>query len=88
MMNDFIYRYVMGVKKNLKPVENGLLIVSRNGMEIMSEYFCNNSQCTQYLKLVTGRDYESYLRYIQAMEKDPRWFDCAVCREPMTLHKR
>lgn len=57
-------------------------------MEIMSEYFCNNSQCTQYLKLVAGKDYESYLRYIQAMEKDPRWFDCAVCREPMILHKR
>jgi hypothetical protein len=78
----------MGVKKDLTPVGNGLWIASRNGMEIMSEYVCNNLHCSQHGKIVVGKDYESYLRYIQAMEKDPRWFDCAVCREPMILHKR
>jgi hypothetical protein len=54
----------------------------------MSEYFCNNPQCSQYLKRVIGSDYASYVRYLEAMGKDPRWFDCAVCREPMTLYKR
>ena len=57
-------------------------------MEIMSEYFCRNPKCSQYLKRVVGSDYASYIRYIEAMGKDPRWFDCEVCREPMTLYKR
>lgn len=54
----------------------------------MSEYVCNNSDCPQCGKIIVGKDYESYLRYIQAMEKDPRWFDCEVCREPMVLCKK